>query len=342
MKITARLIMIMGSLLLIGVYFVPIWSISLDAPQYPEGIGLKIHVNTIVGEKESDLDSINNLNHYIGMKRIEPDSIAELKYMPIIIGIMCALGIITGIIGKRSLVLGWAILFIVIGAVGMTDFYMWEYDYGHNLDPHAAIKIDGMSYQPPLIGSKQLLNFTAHSFPDIGGYVVFASILFALIAWLLGKPSAKSNVVTSLLLLIMSGVTFSSCSIQPEEITYGKEECSHCKMTIADNKFAAQLMTQKRKVFKFDAIECMAGYMIEQSVKKEDVAGMWVNDFSKPGEFIPAEKSWYVQSDKIPSPMGLSLSAYSSKANAEKTISSFGGQLMYWDGIKLLVAKEWN
>ncbi len=47
--------------------------------------------------------------------------------------------------------------FFVLAAVGLYDFYMWEYDYGHNLNPHAAIKIPGMAYQPPLIGSKMLL-----------------------------------------------------------------------------------------------------------------------------------------------------------------------------------------
>lgn len=335
--------MIIGSLLLIGVYFVPIWSISLDAPQYPEGIGLKIHVNTIVGEEENDLQNINNLNHYIGMKRIEPDSIAELRYMPFIIGIMCALGIITGLIGKRNLVLAWAILFIIIGAVGLTDFYMWEYDYGHNLDPHAAIKIDGMSYQPPLLGSKQLLNFTAHSFPDAGGYIVGVSILGALIARFMSRsPKPNSTIPNVAVFLVAASTLLASCSDAPDEILYGKEDCSHCKMTIADNKFAAQLLTHKRKVYKFDAIECMAGFIIESKVNKEDIKNMWVNVFYKPGEFSPAEKSFYVQSDKIPSPMGMALSAYQTKTEAKKTITDNGGQLLYWDGVKLLVAKEWN
>ncbi|HRK60409.1 MAG TPA: hypothetical protein PLI74_12255, partial [Candidatus Kapabacteria bacterium] len=105
MKISSKLIMIIGSLLLIGVYFFPIWSISLDAPQYPEGIGLKIHVNTIVGNEENDLNNINNLNHYIGMKRIEPESIKELQYMPYIIGFMALSGVIIGIVASRKLVL---------------------------------------------------------------------------------------------------------------------------------------------------------------------------------------------------------------------------------------------
>ncbi len=332
--------MILGSLLLIGVYFFPIWSISLDAPQYPEGIGLKIHVNTIVGKEENDLNNINNLNHYIGMKRIEPESIKELQYMPYIIGFMALSGIIIGITGSRKLVLSWAILFIIIGAAGLTDFYMWEYDYGHNLDPHAAIKIEGMSYQPPLIGTKQLLNFTAHSFPDIGGYLVGVSILLALSAWFIGRT--KSTTTPTIIVTLMSVIALSSCSLQPDTIDYGKEECVNCKMTIADNRFAAQFKTTKGKYFKFDAIECMAGYYIEKGVKKEDIAGQWVNIYNKPGESSHAEKSIYIQSEKIPSPMGMYLSAYSTKSDADDFLEKSGGKIFYWEGVKLLIAKEWN
>ena len=340
MKISAKIIMILGSLLLVGVYFFPIWSISLDAPQYPEGIGLKIHVNTIVGKEENDLNNINNLNHYIGMKRIEPESIKELQYMPYIIGFMALSGIIIGITGSRKLVLSWAILFIIIGAAGLTDFYMWEYDYGHNLDPHAAIKIEGMSYQPPLIGTKQLLNFTAHSFPDIGGYLVGVSILLALSAWFIGRT--KSTTTPTIIVTLMSVIALSSCSLQPDTIDYGKEECVNCKMTIADNRFAAQFKTTKGKYFKFDAIECMAGYYIEKGVKKEDIAGQWVNIYNKPGEFSHAEKSIYIQSEKIPSPMGMYLSAYSTKSDADDFLEKSGGKIFYWEGVKLLIAKEWN
>lgn len=340
MKISSKLIMIIGSLLLIGVYFFPIWSISLDAPQYPEGIGLKIHVNTIVGNEENDLNNINNLNHYIGMKRIEPESIKELQYMPYIIGFMALSGVIIGIVASRKLVLSWAILFIIIGAIGLTDFYMWEYDYGHNLDPHAAIKIDGMSYQPPLIGTKQLLNFTAHSFPDIGGYLVGISILLALCAWFISK--SKPTLMPMMIVTLLSTTALSSCSLQPDTIDYGKEECANCKMTIADNRFAAQYKTTKGKYFKFDAIECMAGYYIENNIKKEDIAGHWVNIYNKPGEFFPADKSIFLQSDKIPSPMGMYLSAYSTKSDADDFLEKSGGKIFYWEGVKLLIAKEWN
>jgi copper chaperone NosL len=174
MKAKFKILIVISSLLLILSYFFPIWSITLDAPQYPEGLGMKIWINDIRGEKEFDLKNINGLNHYIGMKVIEPESITELKLMPYIIGILICLGLVAGITGKRWLLYIWILFFFIVSVVGLVDFYLWEYDYGHNLDlEHASIKIPGMTYQPPLIGSKQLLNFTATSMPDIAGWIIF-------------------------------------------------------------------------------------------------------------------------------------------------------------------------
>ena len=175
--------MAVATLLLIGLYFLPIWSISLEAPQYPEGIGLNIHVNTIKGKAPQDLQNINGLNHYIGMKKIEPDSIPELSLMPPIIGFLIVTGLVIAVWGNRKWIMAWLVLFGLLAVVGLVDFYIWEYDYGHDLNPDAAIKIPGMSYQPPLIGSKKILNFTATSLPHIGFIFALASMALAGFAW---------------------------------------------------------------------------------------------------------------------------------------------------------------
>lgn len=175
MKKSSRILILILTSSLIAVYFVPIWNISLQAPQYPEGLGMQIWLSKITG----DLNTINGLNHYIGMKTIQPDSIEELKLMPYIIGFLTVFGLIVFIFNKRSLLLSWLIFVLILGTAGMYDFWTWEYDYGHNLDPTAAIKVPGMNYQPPLIGSKQLLNFNATSMPDIGGYIIFAAGIIA-------------------------------------------------------------------------------------------------------------------------------------------------------------------
>lgn len=177
MKKSSRVLILVITLSLIVVYFVPLWNIALEAPQYPEGLGMQIWLSKITG----DLRTINGLNHYIGMKTIQPDSIQELKYMPLIIGFIILAGFIVFLFNKKSLLLSWIILIIITGTIGMYDFWNWEYDYGHNLDPTAAIIVPGMNYQPPLIGSKQLLNFTATSMPDIGGIIIFAVGIIAIL-----------------------------------------------------------------------------------------------------------------------------------------------------------------
>lgn len=187
MNSTSKKILIISAIILLAVYFFPLWNINLEAPQYPEGLGLRIWVNQITGLKENDLQNINGLNHYIGMKPINPDDIPELKIMPFAIGFMIAFGLFNAFKGNRKTVYIWIVLFLILGAIGLYDFYMWEYNYGHNLDPNAPIKVPGMYYQPPLIGSKQLLNINAISLPSISAYVILISVALAFVALIIDK-----------------------------------------------------------------------------------------------------------------------------------------------------------
>lgn len=150
--------------------YVPVWQIQLEAPQYPEGLKMEIWSHKLGG----DVDKINGLNHYIGMAQIEEEHFPEFKIMPWMIWGFIVLGILTALIGKRFMLWILSVALAGSGAWGIYDFWKWEYEYGHNLDPHAAIKIPGMAYQPPLFGWKQLLNFLAGSFPDIGGWLIIA------------------------------------------------------------------------------------------------------------------------------------------------------------------------
>lgn len=193
MNSTSKKLLFASTLILVGVFFFPLWNINLEAPQYPEGLGIRIWVNQITGYKENDLESINGLNHYIGMKPINPDDIPELKIMPFAIGIMILFGLFNVFRGNRKTVYAWIILFLILGAIGLYDFYMWEYNYGHNLDPNAPIKIPGMAYQPPLIGSKQLLNINAVSLPSISSFIILFSVLLAVIAIIVDKKKSKTT-----------------------------------------------------------------------------------------------------------------------------------------------------
>ena len=182
----SRLLTAIGALLLLALYVVPLWSISLFAPQYPEGLGMRIRLTTVVGDRPTDLATINQLNHYIGMRAIEPDAIPELRYFPIVVGAMIVLGLAAALFDKRRLVMAWLGGLAAFGAFGLVDFWRWSYDYGHNLDfEHAIIKVPGMTYQPPLIGTKQLLNFTATSWPALGAWLALVAFLLGVAAlWL--------------------------------------------------------------------------------------------------------------------------------------------------------------
>jgi len=179
----ARLIFVAASLLLGLAFLLPVWAVYLQAPQYPEGLGMLIRINDITGLKPNDLDNINNLNHYIGMKRIVPESIPELRLMPMILGVLIGTGLIVAAAGRRWLARIWVVGFVAVALAGLVDFYKWEYDYGHDLDTeNAIIKIPGMNYQPPLIGSKQLLNFRATSIPASGGYALIGALALGVFA----------------------------------------------------------------------------------------------------------------------------------------------------------------
>lgn len=176
MNVRHKIIMAIAAIILGLVFITPIWTIDMDAPQYPEGIGLKISIDKIEGKSKHDLKNINGLNHYIGMKPINPDSIPELRIMPWIFVFLIGSGLIIAIWGNRTALFVWIILFVILALAGLVDFYLWGYDYGHNLNPDAAIKIPGMTYQPPLLGTKQLLNITATSLPAIGFYISVISM----------------------------------------------------------------------------------------------------------------------------------------------------------------------
>jgi copper chaperone NosL len=178
-----RILLILCGLALISVLWLPFWQILLGAPQYPEGLTLKIHAGKLSG----DVDIINGLNHYIGMKTIHESDFAEFKVLPYCIIFFALFFIIVGWIGKRAYTYLLLVLYLLFGVLAMYDFWKWEYDYGHHLAPDAAIKVPDMTYQPPLIGHKQLLNFEAVSLPDVGGWLFIACGLVLVLCLFFGR-----------------------------------------------------------------------------------------------------------------------------------------------------------
>ena len=177
----SRILIFLSGVFLVIVLFVPLWQIELAAPQYPEGLVLKMYPHKIAG----NVDIINGLNHYIGMKTLHTKDFIEFTILPYIVGFFALLCFIVALLKKKKWLTGLFTLFVIFGIVAMIDFWRWEYAYGHELNPEAPIQVPGMAYQPPLIGYKQLLNFGAYSVPDIGGWLFILVGLLLLIALLI-------------------------------------------------------------------------------------------------------------------------------------------------------------
>jgi copper chaperone NosL len=122
-----------------------------------------------------------------------------------------------------------------------------------------------------------------------------------------------------------------ACSHAPEPILYGKDACAHCKMTIMDKRFAAEVITSKGKVFKFDAAECMAGFLNENPVIANDAKSVFlVNDFIHPEQFTDARKSFFLRDSSLSSPMGGNLAAFLSRSSAEAIKKNRSAEIYNW------------
>lgn len=168
---TGRVSIIVVILFLTTLWEFPMWRIDLAAPQYPGGLTMTIWINDVKG----DVDVINGLNHYIGMKTIHKQDFKEFVYLPVTITCFMVLGLMVLFLNKKAAYYIWTGVFAVVGIFSFYDFYKWEYDYGHNLDPNAPIQVPGMAYQPPLIGYKKMLNFEVLSQPHVAGWFYIAA-----------------------------------------------------------------------------------------------------------------------------------------------------------------------
>jgi len=328
-NLTKGLLVLAGFCILSAVYL-PIWRIELDAPQYPEGLSLQIYANRLAG----DVDIINGLNHYIGMKTLHAEEFIEFKVLPYILGFFGLWTILTAFLKSKRAVLILLVCFALFGVLAMYDFWRWEYEYGHNLDPTAAIIVPGMAYQPPLIGFKQLLNFGAYSIPDVGGWLMLSGgiligLVYVLQSGFLDRFIKRNNKLT---VLIAAPLLFmmSSCAPDgPQAIIIHKDNCAHCKMTISEEHFAAELITEKGRTYKFDDITCLITFKNNNTDKP--MKSTYVHYYPGKNELIPAESAFYVKSPAFRSPMAGNIAAFKTEAEAEEYKTKMNGELLDWN-----------
>jgi copper chaperone NosL len=329
----SRITTAIASLAFLTTYFLPVWAIYLVAPQYPEGLSMQIWLNKITGQVEI----INGLNHYIGMKHISADMFPEFSFLVYIMAFFIVLGLIVALTGNRRFLFSYLILLALGGVTALADFYKWGYDYGHNLDPKAAIQVPGLSYQPPLIGHKQLLNFDAYSYPDSGGWVVMAAGALLFVVWFLEwrkarsispKPivSPKTVAFASIAMLILG-----SCSVEPQAIAFGKDLCDECRMTIMDPRFGGEIMTKKGKAYKFDDVHCLVRFSKSGKINEGDIAQTVLLNYAKQAEFLDAKTAQFVVSPALKSPMNSNTAAFADRATAESKAGEVAGKVLDWN-----------
>jgi copper chaperone NosL len=328
-----RALLAVAVLSLISGYFVPLWQIQLWAPQYPEGLNMKIWIDRLSGA----FDIISGLNHYIGMRLIKEEMFPEFGYMIYLFGALIAVGLFAVVRGTRTALWFYVSVLALGGLAGLVDFYRWGWDYGHNLNPNAPIQVPGMSYQPPLVGYKNLLNFTAYSGPDIGGWIMIAS--GALSGLLLGweqflrkrgsgpapvRESVGNVAMKAAALLLLAG-TISGCDAGPQPIRYGQDECSECGMIISDRRFGAETITRKGKVFKFDDIGCMVSFLERAAIPRDSVKSGFAIDFNRANSFIALNEAVFLKSERLKSPMRSDCAAFATTGELEKVRDELGG-----------------
>ncbi len=332
----ARWLLVLCSVLTIVVLYFPFWQIQLSAPQYPEGLVLLIYANKLAG----NVDIINGLNHYIGMKTLHTADFFEFAILPYILVFFALALVVTAIIGKKIWLNIIVFLFVCFGIIAMVDFWKWDYNYGHNLNPNAAIVVPGMAYQPPLIGYKQLLNFGAYSIPDIGGWLFIGVgiILLALVALSrkskidLTKKMKTISTVLPLLFLLLG----SACNSPIEPITVGKDHCDFCKMPYNDSRFGAEIITSKGKIYKFDDAHCVLAFMRGLSFKNEKAYTLYFVNFLGNQSLIPAKTSYFLKSDLLRSPMNGNIAAFDKEESLQLVKSKYPGIEYQWDQLMQL------
>jgi copper chaperone NosL len=325
----SKILLVLAAICLASNLFLPIWRIDLFAPQYPEGLVLLIYADKLGG----NVEIINGLNHYIGMQTLHAENFIEFTVLKYILSFFVIVILVAAIIGRKKMVYTVFVAFTLFSILSMVDFYRWNYNYGHNLDPNAAIIVPGMSYQPPLIGYKQLLNFGAYSMPDTGGMLFIATGILLLLVVLIERNVfarwLKNRSAVTVATLAIGLFSVSSCgSPGPRAVKMNEDVCAFCKMIITDPLFASQLTTLKGRKYIFDDLRCMTAYKKENTVVEVD--RFYVTDFCNPLTFIDLEHAILLRSDSLRSPMGGNVAAFAIQDSAMHYKNRYGATEVSW------------
>jgi copper chaperone NosL len=177
----ARLMVLAATVLLAVTYVLPLWNLTMFAPQYPEGLRLDIYSYTLVGGNNGqDTKEINVLNHYIGMRDLVDAEFTEFKWMPFVIGALGLLMLRTIVHSTAAALVDVTMLFVYFAAFSLWSFGYKLYRYGHDLSPTAAVQVP--PFMPPMFGYRQIANFEVYSYPRAGSYAMAGAVALLLVA----------------------------------------------------------------------------------------------------------------------------------------------------------------
>lgn len=179
LNMRTRAVVVVAAVLLGAAVLLPLWHMTLYSNQYTDGLNLYIYTHKLEGGAvqgdRDDLKEINTLNHYIGMHPLESQDFHEFTWMPLALGILVLLALRAVVLGRMSNLVDVAVAMAWFGVFSMWSFYSKLYTYGHNLDADAPVKV--AAFTPPVLGSKQLANFTVFNYPALGSYVILAALV---------------------------------------------------------------------------------------------------------------------------------------------------------------------
>lgn len=190
LTVRARLAVFAAGSLLVAALFFPLWEITMFAQMFPDGIRMSVYAHKLVGGNGgADLQGINILNHYIGMREIRAADFPEMKFIPFGLGLFLLLGVRAALFGRVHQAVDLLVLFTYFGLFSLAAFYYRMYDFGHRLNPEAPIKV--APFTPPIFGRQHIANFEVYSYPGPGTYLLGAYALVLVCVLVLATRRAR-------------------------------------------------------------------------------------------------------------------------------------------------------
>jgi copper chaperone NosL len=164
-----RLALALVALALVPAIFLPVWEITLEAPQYPQGLTMQIYAHELKG----DIGEINILNHYIGMHEIRADEFREFIFIPFFILRFAGFAVLAMLVARMPIAAIGYLDYAIFGAVMLYDFQNWLTNYGTDLDPAAPLSMEPFS--PSILGTTEIGQFAVRAMPGTGGWLMLAA-----------------------------------------------------------------------------------------------------------------------------------------------------------------------